>query len=71
VLENLVRGLRGKYIVCFALLVCLFAVQLGCGGSSDRIKPAENPTPLPDPDSRLEFGGPNSNTPANSRKIER
>ncbi len=65
--------LRPRIVQCVMLLVCMLAVQIGCGGDSDnRITPPENPTPLPDPDSRMEMGGGQKNTfNDNNRRLDR
>jgi hypothetical protein len=47
-----------KTALTLAFVFGLATVFCGCGTeSSNRITPPENPTPLPDPDSMIEFGG--------------
>ena len=69
----LIGVLRPRIIQCLMLMVCMFFVQTGCGGDSgNRITPPENPTPVPDPDSRTNFGGGQTKTfNNNNRRLER
>jgi hypothetical protein len=47
-----------KTALMFAFVLGLATVFCGCGKEpSSLITPPENPTPLPDPDSMIEFGG--------------
>jgi hypothetical protein len=59
-------------IIAGVLVAFLLTVQLGCGGSGRKIEPPKNPTPLPDPESRIQVGGSSSSMPArNDRKLGR
>jgi hypothetical protein len=54
------------------LLGCLLSIHLGCGGDSgNRITPPANPTPLPDPESRVEFGGGDDAKESTDRRLNR
>jgi hypothetical protein len=65
------RFVRGA-ILTGVLVTSLVTTQLGCGGSENRIEPSKNPTPLPDPESRIKVDGRKTSIPAGSdRKLGR
>jgi hypothetical protein len=61
-----------KGIVFNIIVLCALAIMAnGCGtNSGNSITPPENPTPPPDPDSMIEFGG-DTNGPQNTRPLQR
>jgi hypothetical protein len=71
-LNRLKAPIKVHFLQVGVVIAALLAVQLGCGGSANKIEPPKNPTPLPDPESRIQVGGGKTSIPASSdRKLGR